>query len=97
MKAEPKEITVTASFGATVEIVKFEYTAKFNYIMGQTWDVDGSEEELEIFKQAKVKELRESLEIPVQREMDDLMTTRDNLYKRNAEVNAEVKREAANN
>jgi hypothetical protein len=81
MASEPRctEVTVSASVGGKVQIVKFEYTADFHYSMTRKYDIpeDWAETDVLDFQHDKTVLLREQLEVAAQAEMDELMRQRD--------------------
>ncbi len=82
-KMEPKciEVDCSASVGGTVQIVKFEYTAKFNYSMSRKYDVpkDWSEKDVNDFQVDKEVEIRGVLEALADAEVQELMKQRDEM------------------
>lgn len=79
--AEPicTEISVSASVGGKVQIVKFEYTADFHYSMSRKFSIpeDWDAKEIKNFQQDKTLMLRQELEHIAQAEMDELIKQRD--------------------
>ena len=78
MSAKVKDITVSASVGGNVQIVKFQYTSKFHYSTTFTYEIeDMTEEEAKAFRDEKLKEMREDLEPIAQEEVDELLRQRE--------------------
>lgn len=69
------EISAGSSVGGSVQIVKYEYTAKFDYWLNAKYEIpEGwSEQDAKDFRQDKIIELRTQLEGIAQAEMDELM------------------------
>lgn len=81
-KKEPKlkEVTITASVGGKIQVVKFEYDSNFHYSNGATYNVEGmTEEQVEKFRLEKTKEFRKQLEPIQQDEIDKLQALRDEI------------------
>lgn len=73
------EVSVSASVGGKVQIVKFEYTADFHYSMSRKFSIPEGwkDKEIKSFQQDKTLALREELEHIAQAEMDELIKQRD--------------------
>lgn len=73
------EVSVSASVGGKVQIVKFEYTADFHYSMSRKYTVpeEWNDKEIKNFQQDRALGLREELENIAQAEMDELIKQRD--------------------
>jgi len=73
------EVSVSASVGGKVQIVKFEYTADFHYSMSRKYSVpeEWSDKEVKDFQQDKTIDLRSNLEGIAQAELDELIKQRD--------------------
>jgi hypothetical protein len=73
------EIVCHSAVGGSVQIVKFEYTAKYNFSITRTYSIpDGwTEDDVDDFQQDKVIELRGKLEPIDEAEMAELLRQRD--------------------
>lgn len=73
------EVSVSASVGGKVQIVKFEYTADFHYSMSRKYSVpeEWNDKEVKDFQQDKTIDLRSNLEGIAQAELDELIKQRD--------------------
>lgn len=73
------EVTVSASVGGKVQIVKFEYNEDFHYSMTREYSIpeQWTEKDIKDFQQDKIIELRENLEGIAQAEVDDMCKRRD--------------------
>jgi len=73
------EVSVSASVGGKVQIVKFEYSADFHYSMSRKFTVpeDWDEKEIKNFQTDRTLALREDLENIAQAEMNELIKQRD--------------------
>lgn len=80
-KAQPvcTEIVCSSSVGGSVQIVKFEYTAKYHFSITRTYSIpEGwTEEDVDDFQKDKVIELRGRLEPIDDAEMAELLRQRD--------------------
>lgn len=76
---KPKEMTVTASTGGKVQVVKYELSGDYHFSVGGTWSIpeDWTDEQVEDFRQYKLKQLIDELEQPAQNALDDLYRQRD--------------------
>lgn len=76
-----KEITVSYSLGAKIQVVKFEYQGDFHSSMSRTYDISDltTEDEVEQFQLEKIKEIREQLRPIAQKGVDGYMELRDRL------------------
>lgn len=83
-EAKLKEISVSASTSGKVQIVKFEYSSGYHFSIGHTYDVEGlTEEEIAKFQDEKVRELQMEAEKHGQKEVDSLMSLRDEIAEGN--------------
>lgn len=73
------EVTVSASVGGKVQIVKYEYTADFHYSQSRKYSVpeEWSEQDVTDFQNTATIGLREELETLAQAEVDELIRQRD--------------------
>lgn len=80
-KSEPQctEVVCSASVGAKVQVVKFEYHPQFNFSMSRTYSVpkDWTERDVEDFQVSKEIELRGLIEPIAQAEVEELERQRD--------------------
>ncbi len=76
-----KEITVSASTGAKVQVVQYQYSEDVHFSMSQKYDVQGMDDpaEQEAFRAEKIKELKYQLDGLAQEEVDRLTLMRDEL------------------
>lgn len=76
-KEEPvcTSVTASASVGGSVQIVKYEYTAKYDYFMSRTYDIpEGwSEQDVKDFQQDKSIQIRAQVEGLAEAEMEELL------------------------
>lgn len=81
MATEPTctEVTVSASVGGKVQIVKFEFTSDYHYSMSRKYSVpeDWTQDDVEAFQTKSTIDLREQVEQLAQAELDELMDQRD--------------------
>lgn len=73
------EVTISASVGGKVQIVKYEYTADFHYSQSRKYSVpeSWSEQDVTDFQNTATIGLREELETLAQAEVDELIRQRD--------------------
>lgn len=74
------EVTVGSSCGGSVQIVKYEYTAKFDYWMSAKYsveDLDWTEQDVEDFQRDKAIQTRGLIEGLAEAEMEELLKERD--------------------
>jgi hypothetical protein len=80
-KSEPHctEVVCSASVGAKVQVVKFEYNPSFNFFMSRTYSIpsDWTERDVEDFQVSKEIELRGILEPIAQAEVEELERQRE--------------------
>ena len=89
-KPELKEISVQASVGGKVQIVKYQYSADYHYSMSQKYDVEGMNElEAAEFRDEAIKQLRGHLEDVGQAEIDALLDQRKRLNEEEEEEDGE--------
>lgn len=76
-----KEVSVSASIGAKVQLVKFELTSDFHLHMGSTWTMpeDWSEKQCCEFRRMKINQIRDELEPLAEKEYVDLMKQKEEL------------------
>lgn len=83
MPTTPKCIEVSAqvSFGATVEVVKFEYVPKVFIGLSRKYEIpdDWTEQDARDFQSATAQDLRDEIEPLVQGEIDQFMELRDRI------------------
>lgn len=77
----PLEVSISASVGGKVQIVKYEYDENYFISMSQKWSVpeDWTEDEIEVFRRYQYSKLREQVQGLGQVEVDTLMASRDNV------------------
>jgi hypothetical protein len=79
-KATVKEVSVSASSGAKIQIVQYQYHADYHLSFSEKYDLEGySEGEAETFRLEKLKALQEQLEPVNQEAIDELVELRDKL------------------
>lgn len=82
-KEEPKctEVVCSSSVGGKVQIVRYEYTADFNYSISRKYDVPSgwNEQDVKDFQQDKEIELRGLVEGLAEAEMEELLKEKDEL------------------
>lgn len=78
-EAKPLEVSISASVGGKVQIVKYEYDENYFISMTQKWSVpeDWNEEEVEVFRKYEFSKLRSQVQELGQVEVDALMQMRD--------------------
>lgn len=80
VKKQPKiiEASVTVQYGAKLEVTQFSDYRNFMLESGAKWSVPAgwTDEEIELFRQTKLIELREELEPMLQEEMDQISAER---------------------
>ena len=78
--AKVVEVSVSASAGAKIQIVQYQYHADFHHSFSQKYELEGyTEAEAEQFRVDKLKELQTQLEPVTQDAIDELTELRDRL------------------
>lgn len=74
------EISVSASVGGKVQIVKFEFSSDYHFTMSGKWSIpeEWDDKDAEDFRNYQLSKLREELEPVAQKELDALIAQRDN-------------------
>lgn len=72
-------ITVSASLGGSVQIVKYEYTETYSVSESRTYSGEWTDEEADAFYDAKYADLYGRVEQKAQAEVDRLETMRDRM------------------
>lgn len=82
-KSEPRviEVSTTVSVGGKVQIVKYEHSQDYFFSLGGRWEIpdDWTDEEADEFRLDRMAELREQLEEPSQKAIDEMIDMRDGL------------------
>ncbi len=83
-KAKPrvKEVEVSIRLGGKIQIVQFQYSADYSYLVGYKYDVDMTEEEADKFWKEQHAKLSEQMGPVEQQKVDELQDLRDKLSKR---------------
>lgn len=79
--AVPTEVSVSASVGGKVQVVKYEQTSDYHFSVGGRWAVPDfwTNDDCENFRQEQLWKLRKELEPFAQHEYDDLMDQREKI------------------
>lgn len=76
-KSEPRctEVTCSASLGASVQIVEFKYTRKYNFLESRTFEIpeDWTEDQVKEFQSKKTEELKSEVESLSDKELESCL------------------------